>query len=402
MQLIIDGRRFDDPEFHASGGEGEIYTLDNSRVAKVYYEKLRTNDRRLKVLALCDSYANFTTRHANQLIAFPEAPAYEIAVSFDTLVGFAMSRYEFPTISDLGYDISSRTFNEASGARFNDTSALAFVFDIFGVVEQLHQARIVLGDVNPGNIMCETGQERPVFVDIDAAQIGGFPCEATHPNYNDPRLAGQGTGLSGTYTFDFGSDIFALAVVCFEFLVGVRPHYLFVNPPQDDVTNKTRGVSSIRSFETGNHYLASLGLSYFDCKENDAIFRRLNQIKAMNPRLYAFFVDVFVNDHRENILFSLPIDDVRHPGHYFLVESGFKRAIDDEARKRQRIDVTSRQGVTQRAVPDSGFRDVISSLVPKAVIAQSLPPAARKPNPTKRPDPAAFQSFLDQFRLQVR
>jgi serine/threonine protein kinase len=398
MQLIVNGNQFNDPPSLASGGEGEIFSLDAANVAKVYFENVRTDERKQKVLALCNSYGNFSQRHTGQLIAFPEAPAYELAISFDTLVGFSMARYSFPVIEELGFNLQTGRFNESSGIRFDDKSAIQFVYDLCGLIEQLHQSRIVLGDVNPANIMCNPKSQKPVLIDIDAAQIGGFPCRTTHELYNDPQVVSRGKGIGGAFTFDFGTDIFALAIVCFEFLIGVRPHQLHVTPPKKDTENKTLGISSIKCVSAGRDYLAQLGVKYFDCPENDTIVRRLARLKALDPRLFGFFEAVFIKDERDNILFSLPVTDTRHPGHHFFVDSGFKRVIDDELKKRQqRANVQARQGHRQSPVPDSGFLKVIGSLISPLKTAatfkkKSLPP---------RTDPAAFDIFLQQFGLKT-
>jgi len=239
---------------------------------------------------------------------------------------------------------------------------------------------------------------------LDAAQVGSFPCPATHELYNDPQLQQRGKTLAGGLTFDTGTDTFALAVVCFEFWVGVRPHFLYVTPslPKGEVENKRLGISCVKCFALSRHYLTALGVSYLDCPQNEAVERRLSQLKALDRRLYDFFVAVFVNDERENLLFSLPISDARHPGHRFLVESGFKKVIDEEARKRQQhANTQARQGYTQRAssaLPDSGFRKVIDSLT--RATAPIKPAASQKPlNP--RLDPAGFNVFVKHFGLSI-
>jgi serine/threonine protein kinase len=399
MRLLVSGDEFDNPPLLNSGGEGEIFSLDAQSVAKVYYEHLRSDERKQKVLALCDSYSNFSARYSNSLIAFPEAPAYEFAVSFDTLVGFSMSRLAFPTIATLSFNIKTGAFDEASGLRFDDGRAIAFVYDLFALVEQLHQSRIVLGDINPANIMCEPSTSKPVIVDIDAAQIGGFPCETTHPDYNDPRLGQRGRRLGGAFNFDFGTDIFALSVVCFEFLIGVRPHQLHVTPPKRATENKALGITNLGWLELGPKYLATLGVSYLDCPENTTIQARLSRLKSLDRRLYDFFADVFVRDQRDNVLFSLPLTDGRHPGHHFFVESGFKRVVDEEAKKRIRAAAEARQGVGvgRTHVPDSGFRKLIGSLISsKPAVATAV-----KKTPKTRTDPDALNAFLQRFGLKI-
>jgi serine/threonine protein kinase len=294
MQLIVNGQQYKDPTSIGGGGEGDIFALNTQNVAKVYQEQYRTDERKQKVLALCDSYNNYRTRHGNQLIAFPEFPAYELAVSFDTLAGFSMTRYSFPTIDNLGYSLADKNFTEANGFRFNDSTATAFIYELCAAVEQLHQSRIVLGDINPGNVMYDAARRKPVIIDIDACRIGSFPCWTTHPIYKDPQLDARGIGLGGALMVDFGTDIFALAVMCFEFLIGALPHFLHLTPPKKVGENKALGISSIKCLTEGRDYLKQHGVSYLDSPENAGIERRINEIKTHDPRLYAFFEAVFV------------------------------------------------------------------------------------------------------------
>ena len=415
MQLIVNNMRFNDPTpLNLLGGEGELYALNSENVAKVYHEKERSNAaRKQKVLALCNSFQNTAARSGVASVAFPEFPAYELAVSFDTLVGFSMRWFkDCPPIVALGYNLSTHSFNEKGGVRFDDSSALGFVYNVFELVEQLHQARIILGDVNPGNILYNQATRRPVIIDVDSAQIGSFGCPATHELYNDPRLQQRGKNLGGGLTFDAGTDTFALAVVCFEFLVGCRPFQIYVTPlrPKGEVENKLKGISNIKCISLGHTYLGNLGVAYLDCPENQAVERRLAELKSKDSRLYNFFVGIFVKDERDSLLFSLPLTDPRHPGNRFLIESGFKVVIDEEAMKRKQFAaVQTRQGATHRAstLPDSGFRQIISSIAPNANTNPSpatqipnIPVASRKP-PVLRADPAEFNLVLQHFGLKV-
>jgi len=156
MQLIVNGQRYKDPTpLNLSGGEGELFALSPQDAAKVYHENLRADEqRKQKVLALCNSFQNNAAKNGVISAAFPQHPAYELTVSLDTLVGFSMRWFkDCPPIGNLGFDLSSNQFNEDKGVRFDDTTALGFIYSLFEAVDALHEARIILGDVNPGNIL---------------------------------------------------------------------------------------------------------------------------------------------------------------------------------------------------------------------------------------------------------
>jgi len=195
-------------------------------------------------------------------------------------------------------------------------------------------------------------------------------------------------------------------VVCFEFLVGVRPYQLYITPtnPKGELENKQKGISNIKCFELGRDYLRQLGVAYLDCPENRAVESRLGQLKKEDRRLYDFFVGIFIQDERENLLFSLPLTDPRHPGNRFLIESGFKKVVDDEAKRRQQYAaVQTRQGAVQRptALPDSGFRTIIDSLGLKTTANAAPKKSVRGRTPQVRVDPAGFNLFLQHFGLGV-
>jgi serine/threonine protein kinase len=275
---------------------------------------------------------------------------------------------------------------------------LAFIYNIFEAVDQLHAARIILGDVNPRNILYNPATKLPVFIDLDAAQIGNFPCLTTLDLYNDPALEHGPKTLAGGYVFDTGTDIFALAVVCFEFWIGFRPHVLRrmpVRPQKGDVENKRLGISSLKCFALGRDYLSKLGVTYIDGPENQAVERRIAQLQTQDRPLYDFFVAVFVHGERENLLLSLPVKDRRHPGYRFLADPDFMAIIDAAEQKRKASAVQARQGyIKPRATADRDFVTLIDSMS-----TATNRPTPRKPQP--RPDPAALRYFLDHFNLGV-
>lgn len=401
MQLVVNGQKFGDPPYVARGGIGEIFALSNDTLAKVYDQDKRTFERRQKVLALCNSFQNHVAQFGRQRYAFPEHPAYEIAISFDTLAGFSMRNFgKAPTIGELGYDITTGFFRETKGIRFNESSAIDFVYQIFESVDLLHRARIVLGDVNDGNFLYDGSTKRPVIVDIDSVQIGQFHCVDVTEDFMCPDLKLRGTNLAGGYTFDAGTDIFAVAVVCYEFLIGAKPHYLIVNPPRSSGENKDIGVSSIKCFAMTKNYLTSLGLFYEDVPENRTVERRLAWLQSVDRRLFDFFVAVFVRGERNSLVTNLPVSDQRHPAYHFLVESGFKKAVDDIAEERRQLTAAS-SGTPKSFSPlaDSGFRGIIDGLAGKPAAAPLGLTKGAKAATGNKSDPPQLAAFMRQFNL---
>jgi hypothetical protein len=123
MRLVVNNQEFANPApLVGQGGqkfgrEGELYVLTAEKVAKVYFPDVRTTERKRKVLALCDAYANFSDRHGGRLIGFPEYPAYETRSAFESLVGFSMRRLAYPEVVDLRFDIKKWVFPQVGGSR---------------------------------------------------------------------------------------------------------------------------------------------------------------------------------------------------------------------------------------------------------------------------------------------
>src|SRR4051812_44639327 len=115
MQILVSSQQYNLDTPFAYGGEGEIYDLTNLSVAKIYYDHLIDDERKQKVLALCNSHANFLKRHSDNMIAFPETPVYQGLMSFDTVVGFSMCRFKLPKLEKLGFDISAGRFSQDFG-----------------------------------------------------------------------------------------------------------------------------------------------------------------------------------------------------------------------------------------------------------------------------------------------
>ena len=225
-----------------------------------------------------------------------------------------------PEIGTMGFDIVSGTFQESKGVSLNESQAIDLVYELFATVDRLHQARIILGDVNDRNFLSDG--KTVCVVDVDACQIGSFGCHETTAQFYDPHLKRRGINTNGTWTFDAGTDNFALSVIAFQFLVGVLPYDIHLVPAGDEIANKERGISSIKCFALGHDYLRPTGHAYLDCPENKIVEKRLVWLQQKDRRLFDHFVNVFVKDARGSLLDALDITDHRHPGHHFLAESG--------------------------------------------------------------------------------
>ena len=117
-------------------------------------------------------------------------------------------------------------------------------------VAQLHRHGVVIGDLNPENVLFEqqagpgeAGNWRAVLLDSDSFQIateeGRFLCPVSRPPYTAPELISTDFNRSWR---EPSSDSFALAVILYQLLLHDHPYdnALFAEDPELAVTGRIR------------------------------------------------------------------------------------------------------------------------------------------------------------------
>lgn len=391
MQVIVDDKKYKLESPCGSGGEGEIYelpgSLGTSLAVKIYHPNVISDERKQKVSSLCQAYYDNVDKFGNYLMAFPKSPAYERAfLVHRDIIGFAMPYFiGCPHVNELNYDTSASSFREASGKSFNDGTCIEFIYKLFKIVDELHSARIVLGDVNTGNILCQwtpNGPE-PALVDLDAVQFGNFSCtEFFKPEFLDPDLESLGKSASNRYIYSSTSDIFALAAICYHLWVGFYPYTVRTKPaiPQNDA--KLKNLSVLGYITDGSSIFSSQNKEYLDAS-NKAHQERLMELKSKDSYLYSFFVSVLVKGERKNLLEFLPKKDQRRTSDPYQDE----------------------------VVEKTGLSRIISNLksknrtkgIPAAAITSSTPvPTVVQRIDIPCPDPNEFLKFLSGYGIDIK
>lgn len=86
----------------------------------------------------------------------------------------------------------------------------------------LHKNGIILGDINPDNILVKSPKE-VYFVDCDSYQVDGYPCPVGTIPFTPPEL--QNKGHYNSYLRTIGNENFAVAVLLFSLMVtGQMPY----------------------------------------------------------------------------------------------------------------------------------------------------------------------------------
>jgi serine/threonine protein kinase len=373
--LLIDGRPVE-------GGEGFILELNQNNLAKIYKPAERNNIRRKKVLALCNAYRRNIAEFGQDCYAFPQFPAYVDNIDYDNIAGFSMPYFRgCMHIEDVEFNSDEGCFPIApSGSPyFTDASAVELVYRVFELVEHLHKGRIILGDINPKNILYNPQQRCPVIVDLDSAQVDLHPATAMSVANLDPIVERQSKAAGGKIYFSTSSDIFGIACVAFRFFMGVSPFKVILSPPMRAEELRPKGISIIRHFVEGDGFLRSFGHAYVPHPLNVRTAKRLDVLKQTDERLFDFFYRTFAQNSRESLLYALPEADPRHPSNIFYIDPGIRK--DFMARKSAR----SARIAQQRA---------ISSIAP--------PPVSDASGATyTHHDPEELSLFLGTFGLSI-
>lgn len=193
-----------------AGGEGTIYQTNiPGMVAKIYKkEKLnRTRHEKLCLLARknlsCDG------------VCFPLALLYDKEYNF---VGYLMRQAH-------GRELQKCVFQPQLLKKYfpswtkQDTVTLCIT--ILKKLKYLHDRNVILGDINPNNILVVSPTE-VYFVDTDSYQIEGFPCPVGTINFTAPEI--QRKDFS-TFLRTIGNERFAVATLLFMIMLPGKPPY---------------------------------------------------------------------------------------------------------------------------------------------------------------------------------
>lgn len=88
-------------------------------------------------------------------------------------------------------------------------------------LKYLHDRNVILGDINPNNILVVSPTE-VYFVDTDSYQIEGFPCPVGTINFTAPEI--QRKDFS-TFLRTIGNERFAVATLLFMIMLPGKPPY---------------------------------------------------------------------------------------------------------------------------------------------------------------------------------
>lgn len=191
------------------GGEGSVYKTDlTGYVVKIYKPEQITRLRHEKLKLMLTKNINCAG------ICFPLAM---ILNQHQEFVGYLMWS---ASGRDLGKSIFMPMLLKKYFPRWTKVDTVQLCVTILKKLKYLHDRNVILGDINPYNILVVSPTEI-YFVDTDSYQVEGFICPVGMPLFTAPEL--QDKKDYGLRTL--GNENFAVATLLFMIMHPGKPPY---------------------------------------------------------------------------------------------------------------------------------------------------------------------------------
>ena len=194
----------------ASGGEGTIFaTSHNSLVCKIYFTDFLTLTRKSKLELMLSKQINLRN------VCWPEDIAFNANNEF---VGYLMPQARGKTLkrSVFAKPLLDRNFPDWKRVNLHNLT-----INILKMFDQLHRLNILIGDINPENILVFSDREFYI-VDTDSFQIEGFPCPVGTDTFTPPERQNRNFNH---FLRTLDDELFAVATLVFMILFPGKAPY---------------------------------------------------------------------------------------------------------------------------------------------------------------------------------
>ncbi|SFJ42864.1 protein kinase domain-containing protein [Thermoflavimicrobium dichotomicum] len=377
-----------------SGGEGDIFETENGLICKIYKEKALTQGRLDKLQRM----TSFTVHQAG--ICWPKDIVLNKQGQF---VGYLMDKAKGERMQT---SIFAKPVLLKKHPDWTRRHLVQLGLTILEKIKYLHDHHIIIGDINPCNILIQNERE-VYFVDTDSYQIADFPCPVGTVNFTAPEIQGKNF-KSFLRTFDH--EYFAVATLVFMILLPGKPpfaqqgggtpaenikNHLFPYPLKDKSTKKApdgpwrfiwshlpyrtkeafyqvfsenQRISTDQWIDILNHYLTLIHQN----KASDELFPKGYKIPD-NKRTWAYCQEKGCGKHFEI-----------HQDRKNTLEQNKRKILCDECLEKLRLEKLKKQLLepSSGSEPSSWSEPYISSAPPS-------PPKQHKPRPKPpRPQPS--------------
>jgi rRNA-processing protein FCF1 len=376
----------------AEGGEGVIYTVPGqSVVCKIYRSDKLVHGKRDKI-----------TLMLSRSVTYPGIcwPTMSVTDATGVFRGYLMPRAQGKPLAHTLF-LPKQFLQERP--TWTRRESVQLVLTILKCFEFLHGLNVLVGDVNPQNILLSTASNVAI-VDCDSFQVEGSPCPVGTVNFSAPEIQGQDFR---TFLRTKEHELFAVATLLFMIMFPGKSPYSHLGG-EDGATNirngdfpytrdrersskrAPRGVwtscwshltPQIKDAFTHSFERSHFGQPRISVDKWIQLFSTYAQILSdgtktfMGPRPQVGF-DLSIMPHSrrytEETADSLPADG----------RSDYDRLLDAMARKAtprreppRRSTTTARAGGTRQVPP----RIPVRTHVPAAKPQSSIPPASSSP-----------------------
>ena len=193
------------------GGEGEVFSLTQNAVAKIYFDKACTIRQKKKIELL-----------VSLNIRDPEiaAPTAVITDRRGNFCGYVMPKVKGTSIEKLmASPIPAERW--IGWNRRNIVEACYRIVSILNKVYTIQNHYILIGDLNLGNFM-SSSPGQVTLVDFDSVQIDDFPCPVGTEKFTPPEILKKEKNRR-SLLLEQGNEDFSIAVLLFHILCGIHP-----------------------------------------------------------------------------------------------------------------------------------------------------------------------------------
>ena len=192
-----------------SGGEGSIYETNTEYVAKIYKSEKITERKLAKLQLMISKQINYKG------ICYPKGIIYNNRNEF---VGYLMPK---ASGKEIQRSIFIKQLLMKNFPNWKKIDTVKLCITILEKIKYLNDRNIILGDINPANILIVSPDE-VYFVDTDSYQVGEFPCPVGTINYTAPEI--QRKNFS-SFLRTQGHENFAIATLLFMIMIPGKPPY---------------------------------------------------------------------------------------------------------------------------------------------------------------------------------
>jgi len=248
----------------ASGGEGTAFLTDKNLVAKIYKKEKLTKLRYEKLKLMVSKQVNIDG------VCWPLDLVFNNQNEF---IGYLMNKAE-GTILELS--IFKPMLLQKKFPNWNRENLINLSITILEIIKQLHFRNIIIGDLNPFNILIKNESE-VYFIDTDSFQVEDYPCPVGTINYTAPEIQGKDYK---SFLRTIEHENFAIATLMFMLMLPGKPPF-----SQQGGSNPAENIKKMNfPYPVGGNYdgLAPKGVWEF-------IWRNLPKI--MKDAFYKTFKD---------------------------------------------------------------------------------------------------------------